>query len=663
MTESKTRTRMRVLAGLVAFMFAALVTRLWFLQVLASEQFDRMADQNQVRLLPLEPLRGEVLSRNGGVLVGNRSSTIVLVDRLGMHDHEDEVLFRLSNLLHVPVEDLIDRLNSVKYLPYQPVPVAEDVPKDAVFFIEEHRDLFPGVSYQVGAVRSYPLGRLAAQILGYTGEISDNQLAEAEFKRYHPGEIVGKAGVEASYEPELHGTDGIRGIQVNAQGTVLNDDFGGSPATPGNNVVLSIDEKAQRLAESSLALGIQLAKHTADRHSGNYLEADGGAVIVMNPNNGQVLAMASNPSYNPAMFLGGLSYREALTLDLCFPGKPCPKPSHHNPLLNRATQGLYPAGSTFKPFVAAAALKEGIAKMNGQYNCPAGYIAPTDIYARHVFHNWSTANYGYMSLPEALIVSCDTVFYQYGFEMWRRYKRSGNANEMFQRDLRLMGFGRKTGIDLPDEQIGLVPDHAYVKRLYDVNPRFYGSCAKQPNGKTACHFPGWLPGDSIQLSIGQGYLQVTPLQLATAYSAIANGGTLFAPHLAWKIESPDGDVIRQVGPEATGSLPITRRQATFLRNALTGVPRWGTAKTAFEGFPLGRIPVAGKTGTADIIPQQPYSWFAAMAPANHPKYVVVALVEQGGHGATTAAPIVRRVLEGLFGIPAGGPLRAGSVVD
>lgn len=655
---------MRVLAALSAFMFAALVTRLWFLQVLASEQFSKLADQNQVRLVPLQPLRGLVLDRNGNILVGNRASTIVLIDRLGMKGQDEQVLFRLSNLLHVPVQDILDRLNSVKYLPYQPVPVAEDVPKEAIFYIEEHKqDLFPGVSYEVGSVRDYPQGDLAAHILGYVGEVSDKQLQQRQFHHYRPGEIVGKAGIEATFEPELHGTDGIRGIQVNAQGLVLDEDFGSQAATPGDNVVLSIDDKAQRLAESSLAAGIELARHTADRNSGKFLAATGGAVIVMNPNNGQVLAMASNPSYDPRIFLGGLNYREARRLDLCYPGRPCPKkPTHNNPLLNRAIQGLYPAGSTFKPFVATAALKERIATMKGKYSCPAYYVAPVDI-THHHFNNWSPYNYGMMSLPEALVASCDTVFYAYGYNFWLKYHRSGDANDVFQRDLRLMGFARKTGIDLPDEQIGLIPDYAYVKRLYESDPRFYGSCQKAPNGKTSCKFPGWLPGDSIELAIGQGYLQVTPMQLAAAYSAIANGGTIYAPHLGWKIQSPDGDVIREIGKQATGSLPITRRQVLFIRNALKGVTRVGTASSAFLGFPLGSIPVAGKTGTADIVPQQPYSWFAAMAPADHPKYVVVALVEQGGHGATTAAPIVRRVLEGLFGLPTGGPLRAGQVVD
>jgi penicillin-binding protein 2 len=663
MTESKTRTRMKVLAGLVAFMFAALTTRLWFLQVLASDQFSKLADDNQVRLVPLQPLRGEIRDRDGNVLVGNRSSTIVTVDRVAMQGQEEQILYRLSTLLNIPVNDLLDRLNSVKYLPYQPVPVAEDVPKEVIFYIKEHAAEFPGVSYEVGAVRSYRFGALASHVLGWTGEISDQQLSEKEFKGYRPGAIVGKSGVEATYERYLHGKNGQREIQVNAKGRVLNENFNIEAAKQGDNVVLSIDGKVQQLAEQSLRLAIDLAHHTADRNSGQYLKATGGAVIVMDPRNGKVLALASNPTFDPSIFLGGLAYKEALRLDLCFPKRPCPKPSHNNPLLDRATQGLYPAGSTFKPFVATAALKEKIARPNGQYPCPAIYYAPIDP-SKHPFHNWSTANFGNLSLTNALVYSCDTVFYKFGYDFWVRYRRSGvERNELMQRDLASMGFGRKTGIDLPAEQRGIIPDYSYVKRKYDSAPCFYGNRIKTANGKTRCDFLGWLPGDAINLSIGQGFMTVTPMQLAVGYSAIANGGTVYAPRVVDRIKSPDGDLVKKVEPQPTGTLPIPRRQVLFLRKALEGVTRYGTAAPAFKGFPLGRIPVAGKTGTADIIPQQPYSWFAAIAPADHPRYVVVGLVEQGGHGSTTAAPMVRRILEGLFGLNPPPKLQAGSVVD
>jgi penicillin-binding protein 2 len=657
---------MKVLAGLVVFMFAALTTRLWFLQVLASDQFSSQANQNEVRTVPIQPLRGEIVDRHGTVLVGNRASTVVLVDRLGMEGKDDEVLYRLSNLLHVPVQDLLDRLNSVKYLPYQPVPVAEDVQKAAVFYIREHPELFPGVSYDLAAVRDYPEGDLAAHILGYTGEISESQLADTKdfppadllHPGYQRGAIVGKAGLEATYERYLHGENGIREIRVNAQGQVLDDNFndGQNPPTPGDNVVLSIDAGVQHLAEHSLSLGIQLARQTTERVSGR-LKATAGAVLVMDPRNGQVLAMASNPTYDPAIWNSGLTRAEAHSLDLCYTGEADKKtgrcdrpPTHNNPLLDRAIQGEYPPGSTFKPFVAAAAMKEHFATMNGRYDCPASYTAPGDT-SGTVFDNWSPVSLGAITLTEALVISCDTVFYQFGWDYWVKYFRSGKTHDSMEGDIRSMGFGRDTGVDLPYELSGRVPSPAFKKALVKREPQLFHPDERQ-----------WLPGDYINQSIGQGFMLVTPLQLATGYSAIANGGTLYTPHVAWKVVSPDGKIVQVIQPKATGKLPISRRQVTFLRTALTGVPVSGTASAAFAGFPLSQIPVAGKTGTADIAGKQPFSWFAAMAPANHPRYVVVCMVEQGGHGATTAAPIVRRIFEGLFGLQTS-QLRAGGVVD
>ena len=640
MTESKVRVRMKVLGGVVAFMFAALATRLWYVQVLASDQFVRMANQNQVRLVPVHPIRGEILDRNGRVLVGNRPSTVVVVDRRDMRGREQEVLSRLAGLLGIPLSDIRARLNSVKYFPYQPIPVAEGVPKDKLFFIAEHPADFPGVHYEIQPVRYFANGGLAAHVLGHLGEVSREQLGERRFRGYRPGELVGQSGVEATYERFLHGVLGTRGVQVNAKGQVLDDHFGGRPPVPGKNVVLSIDTKIQRIAEGSLVEGIRLARHTVDSGSGRYLKATGGAVVVMDPSNGQVLGLASSPSFDPRIFGNGLSPKEFRTLGA---------PANQSPLVNRAIQGLYPAGSTFKPFVAAAALREGIASMDGRYACPGAWQVPTD--PGRVFHNWDPRDRGLIGLPESLVISCDTVYYQFGYEFWLHYFRSGKKDEAFQRRLAQMGFGKQTGVDLPGENVGRLPTERLERTLYKRYPKVFGT------------YYGWLPGDSVNLSIGQGFLLVSPLQLAKAYSALANGGKLFQPRVGLRVETSDGRVLRRIAARPDGRLPLTQRQISFLKNSLRGVPERGTAALAFAGFPLDRIPVAGKTGTADIIPKQPYSWFAAMAPANDPKYVVVAMVEQGGHGSTTAAPVVRRILEGLFGVPPSQRLKAGGVVD
>jgi penicillin-binding protein 2 len=655
-TENRTRTRMKVLAGLVVFMFGALTTRLWFLQVLAAQQFSKEADQNQVRLVPIEPLRGQILDRNGVVLVGNRASTVVLVERRALQGQEDAVLYRLSNLLHVPVPDLLDRLNSVRYLPYQPVPVAEDVPKEQIFYIREHPRDFPGVSYELAALRDYTNGDLAAQLLGYVGEISQEQLADPAFKStYKPGETVGKSGIEATYERYLYGTRGIREIQVNAKGQVLNENFNTDAPKDGDNVVLSIDSGVQRLAEQSLRLGMGVARQTIEKNSGQ-LKATGGAVVVMDPRNGQVLAMASNPTYDPAIWNGGLSTAEAHTVGLCGLRDPGCTPGGHNfPLLNRAIQASYPPGSTFKPFVALSALKDHYATQKGTYACPAEYTAPGDT-SGTVFHNWNPVNSGYIPLSQALVISCDTVFYGLGWRYWVTYYRSIHSdnpkpNELLQNDLTGMGFGGPTGIDLPAELSGRVPTPEFKDALVKREPQIF-----HPDERR------WLPGDYINMSIGQGFMLVTPMQLASAYSAIANGGTIWAPRVGLRVQNPDGSPAGKIPARSLGKLPLSRKNVLFIRSALTGVPERGTAASVFSGFPLSQIPVAGKTGTADIAGKQPFSWFACMAPANNPRYVVVVMVEQGGHGATTAAPIARHILEALFHLPISN-IRLGQVVD
>lgn len=639
MTEAKTRIRLKTLAVLVVFMFGALTTRLWFLQVLASPQFAKQAAENQVRLVPIMPLRGEILDRTGKVLVGNRSSVEVTIDRQELGDKTDAVLFRLSELLHVPVKRLTERMNNVQYLPYQPVPVAEDVPKDEVFYIREHADLFPGVNYELQAVRSYPQGPLAAQALGHVGRVTPEQAKGGALKNFPATAQVGQAGIEQAYDSYLRGVPGTREIQVNAQGRVLNPNFNHISATPGDNVVLSLDAKAQRLAEQSLAQGIEVAHQTFDTTSGKYLQATGGAVIVMDPKTGRVLALASNPTFDPSVWIDGVTQNQFRTL--------AGTGSVPGALFNRAIQGAYPPGSTFKPFIGTAALKQGFINESKALNCPGQYEVPGDT-SHTVFHNWTPTDSGYMTLGRALIQSCDTFFYQLGYMFWQQLVHSGyniatgrGGKELMQRDLKEMGFGSPTGIDLPLEASGVIPTAQYKRALEKQAPKVYG------------HDP-WFPGDNVNMAIGQGFVTVTPMEMAVAYSAIANGGRLYSPRLAWKIEAPGGKVLKVVRPSPMGRLPISKQEVAYIRNALVGVTRpGGTASPAFVGFPVYSIPVAAKTGTADIVGKQPYSWFAAMAPANDPKYVVVAMVEQGGHGGTTAAPVVRRILQGLFGLQAG----------
>ena len=638
MTEGKTKTRMTVLAALVAFMFTALSTRLWFLQVLATKDLARQATHNRVRIVPEPAPRGRILDRNGKLLVTNRTTNVITIDRSNLPEAQRErVLFRLSELLHVDVDELVKRMNDVQYYPYEPVPVAFNVPEPALLFIGEHPALFPGVDDGSRGVRGYPHGELAAHVLGYTGEISAEQLKDPSYDNYREGTLVGKSGVEAQYERYLRGKEGLVNYEVDSRGKVLRK-LGVQEPRRGDDLVLSIDSRIQDLTDRSLELGIDLAHTTVDEN-GNYLQAGGGAAVVMDPSNGQVLAMSSLPEYNPRTFLAGLTDAEYKRLT---------DPSQNYPLVNRAIQSTYPPGSSIKPVIAAAAMKEKFASTTSTHNCTAEYQVPNDISGR-VFHNWNDSDAGYISMAEALIQSCDTVFYRIGFTFYTRRQIYG---EIFQKDLRASGLGRDTGIDLPSENSGLVPDKAWKEQYVKAHPTVFDQYERR-----------WLPGDDVNMAIGQGNLLVTPLQMASVFSAIANGGTLYEPHVALSAKRPDGTTVMQMDPRVTGHLPYTKRELNYIREALRGVPVSGTAATAFVGFPLSQYPIAGKTGTAEIVGKQPYSWFVAMAPADHPRYVVSVVVEQGGHGSETAAPVVRRIFEGLFDLGTEDSLQGGVRAD
>ena len=627
MTEGRTVARVRFLALFVVVMFVALSARLWFLQVLASDQFRSQASRNSVRIVQTVANRGKIVDDQGSLLVGNRPSRVVLINRQRLGSQAPVVLQRLSELLHIPVWRLRQSLNTDQYYSYTPVPVAFGISKSEWLYIEQYQGSFRGVSVEQLPVRTYPNGRTAAHVLGYTGQISAQQLKDPAYAGYDPGDIVGKAGVEQVYEKYLQGTKGIRKYLVDASGQNLGPIGTEQPPVPGDTLHLTLDLKAQQIAEESLKLGMENARHYNDSSQGGLLKANAGAVVVMDPNTGAIVAMASSPTYDPALFSGGITQQQLDKLQSA---------GSNQPLIDRAIQGLYPPGSTYKPFVAAAALQTGIANENAYYPCPATYTAPTDTTGQQtVFHNWTTANLGSMTVAQALIVSCDTVFYKFG---WDFYQKS--PAEPLQRDLGAFGFGKPTLVDLPNEQPGVVPTPEWLHKMHRENPTGF------PRNT-------WYPGDDIQMGIGQGDTLVTPLQIATAYSAIANGGKICQPHVASELTGPGlSKKGKAIDPPCRGKLPFTAGQLSYIRNALTQVPMHGTAAPAFGGFPFSQVWVAGKTGTAEKIGQQNYSWFAAMAgkTPNHADYVIVSLVEQGGHGATTSAPIVRRVIEGLYGL-------------
>jgi penicillin-binding protein 2 len=636
----KASSRLKVVALLVAFMFAALTTRLWFLQVLAVAQNRKEALNNSVRIAETDALRGTVRDAKGRPLVENRMSLEVRVRKDQLGPNAEQVLLDLSDLLKVPVRSITKSLQDPKYYDFQPKPVAEFVPERVAFYLDEHADEFPGVTVVPTSVRSYPWARdhhdpeFAAHVLGYLGQIQGSELDSPKFKGYGQNDLVGRSGLEQVYEKYLRGDKGAQKYIVNSDGETIRE-LGEQPATPGDDLVLTLDADVQQAAEEELYNGIQRARTIVDQQSGTYLKADGGAVIVLDAQTSGVVAMASWPAYNPEWFVKGLAKDQSRYLF----GN-----NRFAPSLNRVTQQVYAPGSTFKPFVALSAFKEGLAYPGGYYPCPSEYVVPGDTSGAS-FGNWS-AGQGSLSIASALKYSCDTVFYDFGsqfFFNWRDRQLATNS-EPFQRDLRQFGFGKPTGVDLPLETNGTVPD---AKFMLD-HPELY------PDGP--------IPGVNILLSIGSGEMRATPMQLATAYLALANGGKMCKPHLVDHIENAAGETVKKIGTRCYAQLPYSKSQIDYIvQDGLAQVTQpGGTAGLAFSGFPLGEIPVAGKTGTSERPPFQDTSWFAAIVPAYQPRYVVIAMVEQGGFGSTTAAPIVRHVIERMYDLPVTGPVSGGS---
>jgi penicillin-binding protein 2 len=647
-TEGRAGLRLKVLATLVVAMFAALTTRLWFLQVLAAEQYREDATNNAVRLIEHPAQRGRIKDASGEVLVEDRLSLVLTVNRQEAGERIEDVLFRLSQLLDVPAAELGEALDDPDFYSFSPIPVAVDVPKRVVFFVREHDEDFKGVEIVELPVRTYPLGASAAHVLGYLGQISPEKLTDPAFADYRAGDLVGVAGVESVYEHELVGTDGITKYLVDSLGENLGT-IGSRAPERGNDVFLTLDADLQRLAEDSLVDGLRRARSIFDQDSGRNLIANAGAVVVMNPETGGIEALVSHPSFQPEDFTRPIADFESRFGS-----------ATGFPLLNRAIAGQYPPGSAYKPWIALSALqrnmeqpREPIVTTTDTYGCPPVWIAPFDesnpdaiIYD---FVNWTSANLGFMNLSRALAMSCDTIFYPMGYEYWRLYYPppwaddvEGNddlvARQPLQRDLAAVGFGSPTNVDLPGEEEGRVPTAEWKR---DIHERFPDSF---PEGD-------WFPGDFVLMTIGQGDTLVTPLQLASSFSALMHeDGRVCTPHVLDRVIDPDGGVVREYQRNCRSRLPFDPGYVSYVRDALVGTVRSGTARGAFAGFPFERVWVAGKTGTAEVDPKQDYSWFAAMTESQGERHVVVVLVEQGGHGSTTAAPIARHIIEGMYGL-------------
>jgi len=596
--------RFAVLGIIVLAVLGSLTFRLWSMQVLSGTQYAAAAEDNRTREVSLPAARGRILDVKGRPLVTNRA--VMTVTAQSSISQDTTLVAKLSAVIDVPVADIQKKLASYKQERLAPRTLRTDVPLDTAAFLVEHSADFPGINVESAAVREYPNGSLAAHILGYTGEISETQLASTStvLPDAGAGDIVGKTGVEAYYDKVLQGEKGFRRFEVDNQGRIRSVLDEGA-ARAGKDVRLTIDLTVQAVAERALADAI------AEAHRQGFRKSRAGAAVVIDVETGAIIAMASAPTYDPTIFLGGVSSADWAHLN---------DKSSEYPLNNRAIMAGYAPASTFKAITAMAGLESGLTRASTTFSCSGRWKGFGGQWAKWC---WLHSGHGSLSLYGAIGKSCDSYFYNVGKML---YEAPGEQLQSFARSV---GLGSRLGIDLPGEVTGRVPDAAWKKAFNKNYPEYQQ----------------WLPGDTVNMAIGQGDMLVTPLQLASAYAALGNGGKVLRPHVLDSVLGMDGKPSLEASVAVTSDPDVSKSNLASLRSALVGVTTTGTGRGAFTGFPYS---VAGKTGTAQVNGKDDYAVFACYAPANKPRYAVAVIIEQGGHGGSVAAPAARQILSKLF---------------
>lgn len=615
----------------------ALFARLWYLQVMEAPQLQVQAIANRTRVVAIEAPRGRILDVNGKVLVDNRTSLAVTIDRAAFRKLPDQadLMNRLADVLTrygtpTKVSSLEKRYADVQFNDLYPVPVATDVSEEVQWYLAEHADDFPTVAVDRRSTRVYPYGAAAGNVLGYVGRITAEKIKAVEpgvdpdsgaVKSYQSDSTIGLAGVESTYEKELRGTPGVEMIEVDSKNRPVGTSSYQAPK-PGTDIQLHINIDVQMRAEQSLQDKLLRLRGTNQR-DGTLRNASAGSVVVMDPQTGGVVALATYPTYDPRDFVNGISqerYDQLTDVDGV------------SALIDRSISGQYPPGSTFKLVTATAALSNGLITGGTSYNDQGVYTVGNPPQS---FTNAGSVRNGTISLPTALTISSDVYFYWLGDRM--------DGSKLIQDTAAAYGFDKRTGIDLPNESSGYVLTPEEKKALKDKYPDSYSDGT-------------WYTGDNVQLAIGQNVIVVTPLQLARAYAAFANGGTLYTPHVAWRFlrsknaEVDPGGVISVIEPVVTGTveLPPDVRDPILagLSRVTTGL---GTGSSAFIGFDQQAFPVVGKTGTAQVDGKADTSLFASYGPGLFPRYAVTAVMEESGFGAEASGEVVRHVYEILAG--------------
>ncbi|AEW94095.1 MULTISPECIES: penicillin-binding protein 2 [Streptomycetaceae] len=652
--------RLVILQILVVSLLCTLGGRLWYLQIRNGQQYTAEAASNHVQEVVTPAVRGSILDERGVPLADNETRLVVTVSRtdmLKMKDGGKAVLGRLAAVLGMSEKDVADkvRLCDAKTpkpcwngSPYQPIPITDKATTQQALQIMERREDFPGIAAQPTAVRRYdsPDHANAAQVLGYLSPVTDDEI-KASMKNGQPtlqrSDQVGRSGLEHTYDAELRGKAGITRYEVDNRGRVIGN-AGDTPPQPGNSLVTSIDSRVQAVTEKELAQAMEDARHVWDKNTNTWYKADSGAAIVMDVHTGRIIAMANAPTYDPNVWVGGISAKDykALTGD-----------GSDYPLLNRAIQGLSAPGSTFKVIPTTAAINAGYAA-DGHYPCTSSMTI-----GGQTFGNFESESAGDISLGKALEISCDTVFYGLAYDQW--LKDGGNnpkhPKDWFYTTARQFGLGEKTGVDLPGEAKGRIPDRTWKQRFWEANKTAWCAQAKSDKDDYAtriaredCTDGNRLrAGDSVNYSIGQGDTLVTPLQMARIYSALSNGGTLYQPTIGKAIVSADGKHVQEIKPKATGKLPDSQETLHYIDDALAGTITSGTAAWKYQGWPQDKITLHAKTGTAEVYGKQTTSWLATYSK----DYAIVMTIAQGGTGSGGSGAAVRAIYEALYGVDGG----------
>ncbi len=577
--------------------FSILILRLWFLQVVKGPVYLSKSENNRIRLQYVDPSRGMILDRNGEILVDNRPSYNLFVIPEDIQDHAG-LFSKLQGLIEFDSDQAASQLEaSARRIPFKPVLIKKDISRDELARIETHGFDLPGIGIQVKPQRRYSRGDLAPHVLGYLGEITEKQLQKGEYQDIRSGDLIGKTGIESKWQPVLHGRRGGEQVEVDAVGRKIQVISRKAPVS-GSDVFLTLDTRLQVLANQLLR----------EKH---------GAIVCLNPMNGEVLALASSPSFDPNLFIKGIDQETWNNMAT----------SEDFPLQNRALTGQYPPGSVFKIVVALAALQEGVVTADEEIFCGGTFFLGEQRY-----RCWKRYGHGKVNLHNALVESCDVYFYTVG-------KRLGI--DKIAHYAKLFGMGRESGLSLGNEKGGLVPTKEWKLRRWGVP---------------------WQAGETISSSIGQSFVLATPIQMAALISTVFNGGINVKPQITKWIRKPGGDITHRFAPEYSGKLEIKKEYLDIVKAALCGVvnePR-GTAKVArIEG-----VTVAGKTGTSQVIAMKKdpvpkneeeipwkhrdHAWFVAVAPAETPEIAVAVIIEHGGHGGSAAAPIAKRLIEAFL---------------